>query len=224
MPPKTKPPLTAAAAKKKRQKMIIIGVAGAAILLLLYLRSKSSSSTTSTNATSATDQQAAIDQAVANQQAQDAAMYGSTGAGVSGGDLGSSGGGTFDTSGITSGLSTIDTDLQNLPGSIIAAQQASSAGTAPGSSGTETQTPQITVNVNGQPAGSGGATGPRMSTNVPKGDIAAPFGAKKPTAPKGYVAVGTGSGNWAFRPVAAAAPRTGTTSHSQPKTTKRKGP
>lgn len=41
----------------------------------------------------------------------------------------------------------------------------------------------------------------RMSTGIPKGDVAAPFGAKKPNPPAGYITVGLGNGNWAFQPI-----------------------
>lgn len=142
--------------KKKRQRLIMIGAAGV-LLLFLYLRSQGSSSGTaasSTNATNATDTQAAVDQAVQQQQAQDAATYGYGAYGSAGsyGDGSGGSGGGFDTTGITSGLSTIDTDLQNLPAAIAGYSYGSAA--APATATTDpTATPAITTNVNGQPAG-----------------------------------------------------------------------
>lgn len=58
--------------------------------------------------------------------------------------------------------------------------------------------------------GSGGGNSPRSGTRMSTvtkaqskaGDISAPFGAKKPTAavPAGYRVVGTGKGNWVYKP------------------------
>lgn len=192
MAPPTAPP-AGKAAKKKR--LIIMGAAGVALLLFLYMRSQSggsSSTAAQTNATNAADTQQAIDNAVAQQQAQDASTYGYGAYGAGGG---------VDTSGIESGLSTIDTDLQNLPSAIAAQGGVQSAGAVPPPSTSPTTTPPITVNINGQPAGAGGTRGVRLSTRTPKGDLAAPFGHRKPTAPKGYHAVGLGHGNWAFAPI-----------------------
>lgn len=215
-------PKTPKLSTKRKRELLIIGAAGV-ILLFLYMRSRSASSGSSTNATNAADTQAAIDNAVAQQQAQDAATYGYGAYGGSG-SYGGGGSAPVDLSPVTSGLSQLDTDLQNLPTQIAGEMPYYTSGPNPPASAAPppatspaAQAP-VTVQIIGQPAATKPA-GVRLSTHVPKGDIAAPFGAKKPAAPKGYVAIGTGSGNWAFKP---AAPKTGTSSHKQAKTKSKK--
>lgn len=215
-------PKTKMSAKRKRE-LLIIGAAGI-VLLFLYLRSRSSTGS-STNSTNAADTQAAVDNAVAQQQAQDAATYGYGAYGSAGSYGGGDTSAPVDLSGLTSGLSQVDTDLQNLPGQIAAQMPYYTSGpnppeapaAAPPPATSPVATAPIVVNVMGQPAKTAPAGGVRLSTGAGRGDINAPFGAKKPTAPKGYVAIGLGKGNWEFKP---AAPKTGSTSHHQSKTKK----
>jgi hypothetical protein len=203
-------------AKKKRQRLILIGGGAALLLLFLYMRSRSAAGTP--NATSQTDLQTAAQNAALQQQAQDAAQYQGSSFGGAGAQQ------STDLTPVTSGLSTIDTDLQNLP-DIIATTIASqtSAAQAPAPTTSPSAPAPITINVGpaAQPVPTGGggdaaARGVRTSTltaaQKAAGIIAAPFGPTKPTAaPRGYTPVGLGSGNWGYR-------RTPTAS------TKRKGP
>jgi hypothetical protein len=202
------------ASSKKKKQLMIIGGAGLVLVLFLYMRSRSSSSATP-NATNATDQQAAVNAAVAQQQQQDASLYGSQ-AGLGTGGYGSGGGSsgtgsTIDTSGITSGLSTLDSDLLGVQAGLAGLTPTSAAAAPPAPSvAAATATPPITINVNGQPAATKpGGTGPRMSTltaaQANAGYVALPFGATKPAAKAGFTAVGLGSGNWGEKKAAAPA-------------------
>lgn len=60
----------------------------------------------------------------------------------------------------------------------------------------------VTTALNASAPSSSSTTGTKMSTGklLAKSAILAPFGHNKPAAPPGYIAVGTGSGNWQFVP------------------------
>lgn len=193
------PPAGAAGKNKKRNRMLLIGGGAVLVLLFLYMRSQSSSG--SANATSQQDLQTAAQNAALQQQAQDAANSSFGGAGAAQ---------STDLSPITSALSVIDTDIQTL-GSTITSQTGTSAAAAPPPTTSPSTPPPITINVGpaAQPVPTGTSTAassaPRMSilTAAQKaaGYIAAPFGPTKPTAaPKGFTAVGLGSGNWGYKP------------------------
>ena len=199
--------------KKKRQRLIIMGGAGVLLLLFLYMRSQGGSSA-STNATNASDVQTAVDNAVTQQQQADAAMYGYGSYGTGGTGSASS---PTDLTPVTSGLTTLDSDLQSISSQLASGTGTGSAAAAPTASTPAGSSPPITINVgaSAQPGKSTSAA-VRMSTltaaQKAAGIIAAPFGSKKPPGdPSGYSIVGLGSGNWGYKPVAAPA-KTGKTS------------
>lgn len=219
MPP---PNLPGKKGSKRRKQLIIVAGAAGLLLLFLYMRSRSSSGQTASNASNA-DVQSAVDQAIANQQQQDAQLYGQ----MSAGGYGAGGSPSIDTSGLATGSTSTDqlasdigslgTSLSDLPSQIAAQLPVATPGPVidGGAGATASQPTQppvaqpapVVVNIGSQPAGrgsgAGGAGGVRLSTlsgaQKRSGIVAAPFGAHKPTAPAGYVAVGLGSGNWGFK-------------------------
>lgn len=205
-----------------------IVVVGGAIGIYLRYRSSSSSSSSAPNPNAvdpnspmgltfgqeAQDQANGIDPLTGMTYAQEQAQAaGSQYAGGGGGVVSGGGSGTSTTgldSGSLAAISQLDGDIQALSGNLASSSYLTDQQPAQQAQPAPTFGQEISDVVGGitalKAAGLVGSSAPATVTKRPqpnlrgKGSVRAPSGPTKPSAPKGYTAIGLGAGNWEFRP------------------------